>query len=139
MKLASTPGASTRGVLELNRSTFESDGMPTDEELLLNVTVEVAGFAARDQNWIVATDWERFMVDLRTLERNRQGSATLLGASPDELRIEFFSTDRLGHMAVRGQVGRRTMERFELLLRFGFAFEPDELPRVLRELEALGR
>ena len=45
--------------------------------------------------------------------------------------------DRAGHMAVQGQVRRRTMERFELQLRFGFAFEPDELPRILRELEAI--
>ena len=37
---------------------------------------------------------------------------------------------------MKGQVRRVTIERFELQLRFGFAFEPDELPRLLRELQA---
>jgi len=38
----------------------------------------------------------------------------------------------------QGQVRRRTTENFELLLQFAFAFEPDELPRVLAELETFG-
>ena len=100
-----------------------------------NVTVDARGFAAADQNWVVRSDWDEFLSELRNLESRRQGSAALVGASPEELRSEFFSIDSAGHMAVRGQVRRPTIEGYDLELRFGFMFAPDELPRVLRELE----
>jgi hypothetical protein len=128
--------SSDQSVLLLERSEVGPPGTPADEDILINVTVEVRGFAAADQSWIMGTDWRGFLAELRALETRRAGFATLVAASPEDLRLEFFSTDRAGHMAVRGQVGRRTTERFDLQLRFGFPFEPDELPRILRELEA---
>jgi hypothetical protein len=109
-------------------------GTPADDDLLLSITVDASGFTAADQSWIVAQEWNDFLSELRTLEERRQGRATLVAASPEDLRLEFFSTDRLGHMAVRGQVRRMITEQFELQLRFAFPFEPDELPRNFREL-----
>jgi hypothetical protein len=105
----------------------------------MNVTVEAGGFAAADQSWVVGTDLDGFLRELRTLDARRQGRATLESASPGDLKLEFFSTDSAGHMAVKGQVRRRTGEQAELLLQFAFAFEPDELPRVVAELQGLGR
>ena len=119
----------------LERSQLGAPGTPADDDVLVNVTVDARGFAAADQSWVVRSDWDKFLTELRTLESRRQGSAALCGASPEELRIEFFSVDRAGHMAVRGQVRKPTIEGYDLELRFGFAFAPDELPRILRELE----
>ncbi len=122
--------------LDLELSERGPEDTPADEDLLVNVTVDVKGFTAADQNWIVAREWSGFLVELRTLVESRQGRATLVAVVPDELRIEFFSTDRAGHMAVKGQVHRTTADGFDLQLQFGFAFEPDTLPRVLSELQA---
>lgn len=127
------------GSLILERSELGAPGTPADQDILLNITVESGGFAAADQSWITAEDWKGFLSELRTLDTRRQGMATLIAASPEDLRLEFLSTDPAGHMAVRGQVRRRTAEKFELKLQFAFAFDPDELPRLLRELEGFGR
>jgi hypothetical protein len=123
------------GTLILERSELGAPGTPADKDILLNITVESGGFAASDQSWITGQEWVAFLSGIQTLELRRRGVATLIAASPEDLRIEFFSTDAAGHMAVRGQVRRSTMEEFELKLQFGFAFSPDELPRVLRELQ----
>jgi hypothetical protein len=124
------------GTLVLERSDVGAPGTPADGDVLVNVAVDAGGFAAADQSWIVRDAWRGFIAELRELESSRRGSATLIAASPEDLRLEFFATDRAGHMGVRGQVARRTTERFDLLLRFGFSFGPDELPRILRQLEA---
>lgn len=125
------------GTLVLDVSELDAADPQADEDVLLNVTVDASGFAAMDQSWVTAKAWAGFLGELRALEQQRQGRATLVGASPEDLQLEFFSTDRAGHMAVQGQVRRQTTERFELQLRFAFAFEPDELPRILLELEAI--
>jgi len=125
------------GSLVLELSELGPVGEQAEEDILLNVTVDASGFSASDQSWVIAKAWSVFLGQLRALEQTRQGRATLIAASPEDLRLEFFSTDRAGHMAVQGQIRRQTTERFELQLRFGFDFEPDQLPRVLRELEGI--
>jgi hypothetical protein len=127
------------GSLVLECAEIGPRGTPADEDVLVNITVDAQGFAAADQSWIVGAAWNGFLAQLRKLEARRQGGATLESASPDDLQLEFFSTDSAGHMAVKGQVHRRKIGGFKLLLQFGFAFEPDELPRILAELETFGR
>lgn len=126
-------------LLEIERSTFGAPGTPADEDLLLNVTVQVGGYSAADQSWVVAGDWSRFLSQLRQLERLRQGQATLDGASPHALQIVFGATDRAGHMAVAGHVGWVTADRFAQKLEFGFAFDAGMLPTLIREIESLAR
>lgn len=125
------------GSLVLERSELGPPGMPADRDILLNVTLDAAGFVAADQSWIVESDRNRFLAEFRSLEARRQGRATLESAAPEDLRLGFFSTDSTGHMAMSGQVRRRTTEDFEIRLRFAFSFEPDTLPRVLSELQSL--
>jgi hypothetical protein len=59
-----------------------------------------------DEVWVAAIAWRQFLSDLHTLEARRQGSADLESLSPGELRLELRSTDRAGHMAASGQLGR---------------------------------
>jgi hypothetical protein len=124
--------------LELERSELGPAGTSGESDLLVNVTVDVRGFSAADQSWIVDSNWNRFLAELRQLEATRQGRAVLQGASTDELRLEFLSLDRLGHMGVRGLVKRRHVNGFDLGLEFGFSFEPDRLPEILWELTRFG-
>ena|SRR5262245_37730978 len=110
---------------------------PLEDDVLLNVTVRVSGYSATDQTWAIKSDLERFLMELRALDQKRQGSALLVSPSPDDLRLEFYSTDSAGHMAVRGHLGCNNASGFLLQLRFGFAFEPDKLPSVLESFEAI--
>jgi hypothetical protein len=126
-----------QGFVELKQSELGEPGTPGDGDILLNVTVQVSSYSAADQHWVVALDWKRFLSDLHTLDERRQGSAILQGASPEDLRLEFYSTDSAGHMAVRGHLGWHRPDGHFLQLRFGFSFEPDRLPKVVRALEAL--
>ena len=124
------------GLLELQRAELGEQDAPAESDILLNVTVEVAGYSAADQSWVVAEEWNRFLTELRLLDQRRQGRAVVVGASPDDLRLEFYSTDSAGHMAVRGRVGWHKPDNHFLQLRFGFPFEPDLLPGVVQALNA---
>jgi hypothetical protein len=55
----------------------------------------------------------------------------------NDLRLEFHAVDSLGHMAVRGHLGWNHPQGFPLQLRFGFHFEPDRLPALLRFFETI--
>ena len=125
--------------LEIERSLVGAPDDPVDHDLLLSVTVKVANYSAADQCWIAADDVEKFLLALRGLERQRQGEAVLVGADPDDLRLEFCSTDSTGHMAVQGYVGWQKSEEFPVQLKFGFEFEPDRLPSVLEYFEMIAR
>jgi len=120
--------AGKEGLLELQRSEIGPQGTPAESDILLNVTVEVEGYSAVDQSWVMAEEWDKFLNELRILDQRRQGRAVIVGASPDDLRLEFYSTDSAGHMAVHGHVGWHKPDKHFLKLQFGFSFEPDLLP-----------
>jgi hypothetical protein len=125
--------------LEIERSEVGAPDDPVDHDLLLNVTVKVANYSAADQCWIAANDLDKFLLALRSLERQRQGKAVLVGADPQDLRLVFSSTNSSGHTAVHGYVGWQKSEEFPLQLKFGFEFEPDRLPSVLEYFEMISR
>jgi hypothetical protein len=123
--------------LELDRSELGPPGTPGDRDVLFSISANVSGYSATDQAWVVQSDFDRFVQELCHLEHRRQGQAVLAGASPDDLRLEFHSTDSIGHMAVRGHVGWNHPSGFLLQLRFGFNFQPDLLPSLLRYFERI--
>jgi hypothetical protein len=125
--------------IEVERAEFGPPDTPAEDDVLLNVSVRVSGYSAADQSWVVADDLERFLAELRALERKRHGSAQLVSASPDDLRLHFYSTDSAGHMAIRGHLGWHKANGFLLKLQFGFNFEPDKLPYILEYFEMIGR
>ena len=126
-------------VLTVERSGFGEPGIPADEDLLINVTIVVGGYPAADQAWVVANDWREFMLELRALERTRQGQAALRGASPQDLQLIFKATERAGHMAVSGFVGRNSPDGFYQKCEFGFDFDTGMLSSVVRDFAALER
>jgi hypothetical protein len=90
------------GFLELQPSNTCGQGTPGESDILLNVTVRASSYSAADQSWVVADAWDGFLTELGTLDERRQGRAVVEGASPDDLRLEFYSTDSAGHMQYRG-------------------------------------
>ena len=120
--------------LRIERSEIGDPSTPTDHDLLLNVSVRVGGYSAADQAWIVSTDWQGFVRELRHLEATRQGEAVLQGASPEELRLVFAATDNAGHVAVSGHIGWHRPDGFLQKLHFGFPFDPGFLRNMLNEL-----
>jgi hypothetical protein len=124
------------GLLELQPSQIGDQGTPNESDLLLNITVKASNYSAADQSWVLAGEWDRFLGELRQLDEWRKGHAVLQGASPDDLHLEFYSTDSAGHMAVRGQLGWHKPDGQVLQLRFGFSFEPDRLPVIVQALHS---
>src|SRR5437870_475760 len=130
---------SENSVLEIERCEVGPPGTPADNDVLISVSVKVQRYSASDEAWIVGSEFKCFLQQLQNLEEKRQGNAVLQGASPDELRIEFFSIDTAGHMAVKGHVGWHNTERHFQQLHFGFNFEPDKLPKLLREFRQIAK
>src|SRR5262249_39718909 len=111
---------------------------PSDDvSILLTLNICVHRYSASDEVFVATDDWDRFVVDLRTLEERRQGSAIVTDVTRDDLRLEFFSTDSAGHMAVRGHVAWNDPTGHLQKLEFGFDFEPDNLPTILRGIAGL--
>jgi hypothetical protein len=130
MKLKGNSGQ----ILTIERAGFGEPGTPGEEDLLLNVTVEVGGYSAADQAWIMADDWRKFMNELIALEKIRKGQATLHGASPDDLKLTFEVIDAAGHMAVTGFLGWNTPDGYYQRFEFGFQFDAGLLGTVVHEL-----
>jgi hypothetical protein len=121
--------------LEIGLCEFGAPGTHAEIDVLLSISVKVGAYSAADQAWIVSDVFHSFLEQLQTLESNRKGRAVLDGASPDDLRLEFYSTDSSGHMAVKGHLGWRTVEQHHQQLQFGFDFEPDRLPSLVQSFK----
>jgi len=98
------------------------------------VNVALPHFTGTIETWFSQVDWDGFLGDLRELERARQGKAQLSADDPREFEITIASTDRSGHMAVTGHVGRADGSH-RTSLGFGFAFDVSTLPKLLRQAE----
>jgi hypothetical protein len=94
-----------------------------------------------DEIWIAAPAFRDFLSGLQALEARRQGSAVLESMSPGELLLEVDSTDRAGHMAASGQLGRWCYAGGEGMswcqVPFYFSFCPSLLPGILEEFRAM--
>ena len=126
-------------LLELRVHGFGDANTPGRDDVLFNVTASTGSYVAADRSWVMKADLDRFLRELRALDQNRQGQAVLLSPSPTGLRLEFYSTDSAGHMAARGQMGRKDAHGFLSQLRFGFTFAPDKLSSVLEYFESIYR
>lgn len=109
------------------------------------VRVRVSGMrtalTAESSCWVDLPALVAFAEQLRALEKRRQGSAALESMSPGELRLEVCTTDRAGHVAAVGQVGRwlgvGSGEPYWAAVAFRVPFCSSELPALVREFSAL--
>ena len=128
---------SGNGSLEVIRLDAGPPGTPADGDLRVSVRVSVHGYSAKGESWVLAVAFVQFIDRLEILEGKRRGKAVLESMSPDDLKLEFYSTDSAGHMAVKGHVGWHDPSGHFQQLRFGFDFEPDKLPGIVRGFKKL--
>jgi hypothetical protein len=122
-------------------------GTPTEGDLGVRVAATAAAngvggpFAgANDTVGIRYAEWTDLLEALRELERTRQGEARVMAMSPAEFQLAVFATDRAGHMAAEGWVGREFGGRngvFHDRVCFRIAIDPSTLPHILRQFEAI--
>ena len=112
-------------------------------EVAVTAVATVVGgpFTGRnDTVWIRRDEWAGFLQDLRELERIRRGKAHLSAMSPAEFQLTIFITDRAGHVAAEGWVGREYAGRLAAAhdrACFYVQIEPSTLAQLIREFEAL--
>lgn len=104
-------------------------------------TVVGGPFGGRnDSVWIGRDVWISFLKDLRELARTRRGEAQVLAMSPAEFQLTILATDRAGHMAADGWVGRqyagRSADTHDRVC-FRVPIDPSTLPQLVSEFEAL--
>jgi hypothetical protein len=126
--------------LEINVADRIPADLPTPEDFSISISVSSHGFAGRGSSWIAVEAMTQFIDELRELEKQRHGSATLEGMSPGSFQLRFWSINRRGHMAVAGRISKEIMQNeaapyqpFHHSVEFAFELDPTDLPRVLAE------
>ena len=122
-------------------------GTPSEGDLGVRVAAMAAANAvggpfagSNDTVGIRYDQWADFLEGLRELERTRRGKAHLVAMSPAEFQLAIFATDRAGHMAAEGWVGREYAGRdgvFHDRVCFRIEIDPSTLPLIVRQFEAI--
>ena len=112
-----------------------------DVAVTASATIPGGPFTGRnDAVWIGRDVWAGFLADLRTLERTRRGVARVSAMSPATFRLTVLATDRAGHMAAEGWVGRqyagRGSDEHDRVC-FSVQLDPSALAQFVSEFEAL--
>jgi hypothetical protein len=124
--------------IEIELIELGPPGTPAENDFSVSFAIKVGEYAATENAWILDNDFKDFLTQLSKLEALRQGRAVLKSATPTDLRLEFYSTDHSGHLAVTGQVSGRLSEHHFQQFRFGFNLEPDQLLTIVRDFHRLG-
>lgn len=112
--------------------------LPCAGDVEISVAVVSEQFSGQSTAWIAAPAMADFLVQLRELEKRRQGEATIEGLSPEEFRLRLWSTNRRGHMAVAGLVAKQIYDGpFRHAVEFGFVLDPTSLPGILDGFQAI--
>ena len=127
--------------LEISAPEIVPTGQPGSGDIRLAVEVSAPGFRGRNGSaWVAGPAWERFLADLRQLERTRRGEASLTSMSPADLELRVCAVDRAGHILVEGHVGdylRAATRVREACVPFAISLDPSCLPAALAEFAAL--
>jgi hypothetical protein len=126
---------------EITLREMGPEGTPGEGDLSVDVAVSGPTFAGRnDTVWIGRDEWAAFLEHLSELERSRRGEARVVAMSPEEFRLAVFATDRAGHLAAEGWVGREYAARQGVLrdrVSFSLDIDPGSLPALIQQFEAL--
>lgn len=119
--------------------------LPGGTDIAYSVEASCDGFRGRVESvWFAREDINRFLSELRSLEENRKGSASLVNlSSPSEynpLRFEIFSIDTPGHFAVRADLSEVNYVNdgiHPLKVSVTFPIDAGDLPSILIEFRKL--
>jgi hypothetical protein len=122
---------------------FEERGDDRLPSRRLAIESQLGDFSGHyDHVWVEQAQLERFVAEVKQLERTRRGSAALEAMSPEELLLRINVIDVTGRVAVtvqlrrQGYVGQKH-QRFGV--EGGFELEPSTLPALVRELSDLSK
>jgi hypothetical protein len=104
--------------------------IPSKGDGVFHVSVRSADYSGQTKDWVEADVLRLFCSDLIALGAKRTGEASLVGMSPDGMRVRVFAIDKLGHMAVEGKIGHRVYREHRAFFHsasFGFEFDPSQL------------
>jgi hypothetical protein len=119
-----------------------TDGRPADIRVAARVSTR--GFEGTNESvWFLRADYDRFIEDLRVLERVRRGEARLCSMSPDEFMLHIYIRDRAGHLSSAGFVGQSSFQpdgvRVDARIGFHIDIDPTLLPHLCGEFASLIR
>ena len=111
-------------------------------DIRLRVRVSSIGFRGDyEKVWFRSDDFDRFMNELRAVERDRVGEATLSSMSPYDLTLRIRIRDSAGHVSVDGYLGRvsygATGDTVEARIGYSIDLDPTLLTTVHDELRDL--
>jgi hypothetical protein len=115
-------------------------GVAAGGDVRVVVRARLLDFSGAADAWVLRDAWSEFLRQLRQLEQDRRGEASLLAISPEELRVRIFALDRAGHVGVEGELTSFFIAKHDpraASLKFGtIEIEPSALPALVRELES---
>src|SRR4051794_14218298 len=80
---------------------------PGDDQETFDARASVGDFSGRNPRVGIGADvQQRFLQELRGVERDRRGEARLQSMSPDELEVVVRVVDAPGHVWLEGHIGR---------------------------------
>ena len=122
--------------IELIINVDESD-LACKDAAQVSVKVSSNGYSGNNIVWIMHEQLLNFYNEMKLLERQRKGVATLNGITEDEIVIKVYSLNNRGHMAVKGKTGYYSYEEDEQFyhsVEFGFQFDPSQLVEAVKEI-----
>ena len=136
-----------RASVEITLREMGAVGTPSEGDLGVDVAASAVAstvggpFSGKNGSvWIGRDDWARFLEDLRAVERNRRGEAGIESMSPGEFSLLIIVTDRAGHLAAEGWIGRRYAARQGVVhdrVSFSIELDPASLALLVRQFEAI--
>ena len=110
-------------------------GTPCAGDINLRVMLKLQGFSgSHDGIWVEHSEIERFISELGTLDKKREGSAKILSMSPQEFTLEIRSSDKLGHIEIEVQLHRHQYSGpkcWPVYLKGGFEVQPETIRQLM--------
>ena len=110
---------------------------PTRERRF-GVLVKRADFQASEVDlFLEGEEFDGFLKDLRLVERDRKGEATLSTEDPRQFQLKVAVIDKAGHVTISGRLASYEGAEGKAVLEFAFPFDPSALAGVLQDFERL--
>lgn len=121
--------------IELKELEKNPKGTPGAGDINLQVNIKLQDFQGSYSGvWVESTEMNRFLVELKALEKSRKGNAKISSMSPEEFILEIRSSDNLGHMEIETQLHRLQFsgpKYWPIILKGGFEAQPEAISELI--------
>nr|WP_320012435.1 hypothetical protein [uncultured Desulfobulbus sp.] len=121
--------------VEIEELERNPDGTPCAGDVNVKVTLQLQDFSGSYSGvWLELPEMEKFIDELKALDKKRIGCAKISSMSPDEFLMEIRSSDSLGHMEIEIQLHRYQYsgpKYWPIYLRGGFEVQPDTIGQLI--------